>query len=121
MLFPLLCGKIKEKTTKRKTAGVYFRLKDILNRLKKLEARHVSEGMVTLICVEKGKRVKICVTNSEAQCMALKQGSAQMFGTQMPERVIVDVEIDADEDDGFIKALIDCNVTPEEVALFVEV
>ncbi len=98
-----------------------FVVKDILKRLKRLEERHAPEGMEVLICVEKEKRIRVCVTKHEATMMALKQSSAQMFGTEMPERVIVDVETDPDEDDGFIKALIECDVTLDDMALVVEV
>ena len=94
-------------------------VKDILKRLRRLEERHAPEDMEILICVEKGKRIEVCVTKHEATMMALKQSSAQMFGTKMPERLIVDVE--TDPDDGFIKALIECNVTAEDMALVVEV
>ena len=115
------CGKIKEKTAKQKTVGVYFRLKDILNRLRKLEDKTTAEGKVTLICMEKGRRIKICVSVGKAADMAMKQSAADMFGTEKPEKEIIGVEADESTDDGFIMALIADRVNPEEVKLFIEV
>ena len=95
-------------------------LKEILNRIKKLEDRATAEDMVTLICLEDGEERRKVLPSGEAAMMALRQGAAQMFKGGILDCKIVGVE--SGDDDGFIKALLSGeDIEPAEVRKIIEV
>ena len=100
---------------------VYMGIREILNRIKKLEERTVTEDRVTLICLENGKECRNNVGIHEACMMALKQDTVKLFGLseEWPFKII---GVESGDDDGFIMGLLDgtAGIEPEDVKELIE-
>ena len=120
VLFLWAYGKIKKKREKQRKRGVRVSLKEILNRIKKLEERTIEEDMVVLICMEGGKEYRKCVAVSQACMMALEQDAACLFGCgEVTQSRIIGVE--SGDDDGFIMAILSgTGIDPEEVKKIIQ-
>lgn len=97
-------------------------LKEILNRIKKLEEQTTEEDKVVLICMENGREYRKCVPIHEAAMMALRQNTAYLFGVGEKEQDRI-IGVESGDDDGFIMALLNGieDVNPDEVRAMIEV
>lgn len=75
--------------------------------------------MVTLIVLEDGKEHRRTMPIGDAQLIVMKQDSEKMFGNGICNGPVV-IGVESGDDDGFIKAILDCEVNPEEVRAFIE-
>ena len=94
--------------------------KEILKRIKKLEARCGSDEMVTLIVLENGKECRRTMPIVEATLLILQQDAASMFGTadDVQGRII---GVESGDDDGFIQAIFESEkIDPGEVKALIE-
>ncbi len=93
--------------------------KEILNRLKKMESGIHEDNMVTLIVLEDGKEKRKCMSSMEATSLVLKQDTAYLFGSgeRQQNRVI---GVESGDDDGFIAAILSCDVNPENAEKFIQ-
>lgn len=92
--------------------------KEILQRIKRLEEKNNDDGIVVLICLEKGREKRKSMSAYEAQMLVLKQSAAKTFGSDIQLEI---VGVESGDDDGFIESMLnDTGVTPEEVQQMIE-
>lgn len=92
-------------------------LKEIQDRLKKLEARRESPEMVTLVYLIDGEEKRRSMGIHEATRQVMEQSTAALFGDIPNDRII---GVECMESDGFLEALIDTEVI-EDIDDIVEV
>ena len=84
-------------------------IKEIANRIKKLESMNHAPDMVELLVLEDGKERHVCMTAHDATVRALGQDVKYMFGTgERDENRIL--KVISGDDSGMINAIISCEV-----------
>ena len=88
-------------------------IKEILQRIKRLEERNNDDGIVVLICLENGREKRKRMSAYEAQMMVLEQEADRSFciGVNFQCEII---GVESGDDDGFITAMLNGEVMTQE-------
>lgn len=79
-------------------------MKDILDRIRKLEASRNTPGRVTLIYLIAGEEKRRSMDMHEATRQVMEQAAALLFGGEQGSRII---GVEGEEGDGFLESLIE--------------
>ena len=81
-------------------------MKEILNRIKKLEEQKNAPDMVTLVLLVDGKEERHAVKMHEATERIMEQSSKIFFGGECDENNRI-IGVEYEESDGFLESLLD--------------